>query len=70
MIRVEFRHWKANSGYTHSETYDHIEENITAEEYVECLENPSDCFSVGQDAINVEMYDEDDNLLSEYFWEK
>ena len=71
MNRVDFRYWKEGSGYSHSETIDHIPEGIGAEEYINRLienDNVVDpgCF----DAINVELYDEDDNLVSEYFWER
>lgn len=69
MIRVEFRYWKKDSGYSHNETVDNIDYTITAQEYVKNLED-ADLYIAEHDAINVEIYDEDDNLLSEYFWEK
>lgn len=69
MIRVEFRYWKNGSGYSHNETIENIDYTITAQEYVKNLED-ADLYIAEHDAINVEIYDEDDNLLSEYFWEK
>lgn len=69
MARVEFRFWTAGSGYSHSETVDHIDEDISAEEYVSRLEDAG-AYLGDYDAINVELYGEDDNLVSEYFWEK
>lgn len=69
MTRVEFRYWKANSGYSHNETIDNIETTMTAEEYVKNLDDAG-LYIADHDAINVEMYDENDNLISEYFWEK
>lgn len=69
MIRVEFRYWKNGSGYIHNETIENIDYTMTAQEYVKNLED-ADMYIADHDAINVEMYDDDDNLLSEYFWEK
>jgi len=70
IMRVEFRYWTEGSGYSHSETVDVIDDHITAEEYIGLLDDKDACFSTGADAINVEMYDGGDNLVSEYFWEK
>lgn len=66
MFRVELNHWNG-SGYSHSETFDNIEENITAEEYVKKLDSP---LVPVADAINVEIYNEDNELVSEYWVEK
>lgn len=70
MNRVDFRYWKEGSGYSHSETIDHIEEDISAEEYINSLIEETGSDLGDYDGINVELYDEDDNLVSEYFWEK
>lgn len=69
MYRIELHHWINNQGYTHSETFDHSETLITAENYAKSLDddltpdNPDE-------AINVEVYNEDDELLSEYWLQK
>lgn len=69
MTRVEFRFWTQANGYSHNETVDNIDEVISAEEYIGRLEDAGACLG-DYDGINVELYDEDDNLVSEYFWEK
>ena len=68
-MRIEFRYWKENSGYSHNETVGYTDENITAEEYVNALEDAG-LYQGDYDAINVELYDQDNNIVSEYFWEK
>lgn len=68
MYRVEFRYWKNGSGFSHNETVDNIDEEISAYEYVNALEDHG--ILNNYDGINVEIYDEDDNLLSEYFWQE
>ena len=73
MTRVELHYWSAEEGYFHSETVDNIEENISAEEYVKRLFDKGGGFDIPDYlenefyAINVEMYDENDRLVSEYF---
>lgn len=68
MIRVEFRYWTKENGYSHNETVDNIDDEITAQEYVNSLEDNG--ILNNYDGINVELYDEEDELISEYFWEK
>lgn len=65
--RVELHYWKNQQGYSHSETFDNFDDFTTAEEYAKSLdddltpENPDE-------AINVEIYDNDtDELVSEYW---
>ena len=68
MLRVELHYWKEGSGYSHSETFDEVPVGFTAEQYVnECDENLLDD---EYDAINVELYDNDNNLISEYWLSK
>lgn len=68
-MRIEFRYWKENSGYSHNETVGYTDGNMTAEEYVKSLEDAG-LYQGDYDAINVELYDQDNNLVSEYFWKK
>lgn len=63
MLRVDFHYWVEGSGYSHSETFDHIKEGMTAEEYVKACEGNVEFPS----NTNVELYDENDNLVSEFF---
>ena len=71
-IRVELHHWTENSGYNYSETFDNYEtENVAeneAELYVKALDESFDLKA--NEAINVELYNEDDELISEYWVEK
>lgn len=67
MFRVELRHWKAGSGYSHNETFDNIDKVITAREYWDGIDPEIEIKP--DEGINVEIYDEEDNLLSEWFVE-
>ena len=63
--RIELNHWVDGSGWSHSETYDHVDELCTAEEYIRSLD-PDYRLEAPEDGdIRVEIYDEDDNKLSE-----
>lgn len=69
--RVELRYWTDGSGYNYNETFENFEaDSITndeAEKYVEeCKGNGIDFLDgTDYDAVNVEIYDDDDNLISE-----
>lgn len=60
MYRVDLHHWTEGSGYSHSETFDNIEELVTAEEYFNSVD-------LEDFTGNIEIYDEDGNLVSEFF---
>lgn len=68
--RVELHHWRNQQGYSCSEVLDNLDEKCTAEEYVKDYDGdltPEDL----EDAINVEIYDNDtDELMSEYWLQK
>lgn len=79
MLRVELHYWHDGSGYSHSETFDEVPEGTTAEQYVTDYNtnqidgnnllnplNPDDYC----DAINVELYNKDNKLVSEFWLEK
>ena len=56
--RVELSHWKNGSGWSHSETFDHVPERCTAEEYIRSL----DCElqpPIGCDDTKVAIFDGD-----------
>lgn len=68
MFRVELRHWREGSGYTHGETFDNIEGFCTAEEYLNSLDTP---LTVGEgEGVNVEIYSDDDTMVSEFWLSK
>ena len=69
MKRVEFRYVTKDIGESRSETVSHIDNDMTAEEYVKSLKSAG-VYQADHDAINVELYDENDNLVSEYLWER
>lgn len=68
-LRVELRYWNKGSRYSHSETFDEVPEGYTAEQYVKEYDGNliDDC---DYDGVNVELYDKDNNLVSEYFISK
>ena len=68
-MRIEFRYWTENSGYSHNETVGYTKDDITAEQYAKSLEDAG-LYQGKYDAINVELYDDDNNIVSEYFWKK
>lgn len=69
MLRVELHYWKEGSGYSHSETFDEVLVGFTAEQYVN--EYDGNLLDDDEyDAINVELYDNDNNLISEYWLSK
>lgn len=69
--RVELRYWTDGSGYSYNETFDNFEADSIAENeaelYVEACKGNGIDFLDGTDydAVNVEIYDDDDNLISE-----
>lgn len=69
--RVEIAHWNANQGWTNTETFDNIEEYVTAEEYFnEAFGSANE--AAGNDegeAAEIRILDEDDNILSTYWVE-
>ena len=70
MFRVDFRFWKSGCGYSHSETVDRIVEGISAEDYITNRLENAESYLVNYDGINVELYNDNDELVEEYFWEK
>ena len=69
MYRVELKHWNESSGFYSSETFDNIEKLLTAEEYYKTYDGdltPED----PSEAVNIEIYDTDDELLSDYWLQK
>lgn len=73
MYRVEFHLWTSNNGYYCNTTFDNLEEYCSAEEYFKICESNTDGGLTPEDpdeAINIEIYDEDDNLLSEFWAQK
>lgn len=57
--------WVDGSGWSHSETFDHISEACTAEDYLRSLDCPLEP-TAGCDDIQVEIWDdEDDRCISE-----
>lgn len=73
MYRVELHLWNSNSGYYCSSTFENLEEYCSAEEYFKTCESYMDDGLTPEDpdeAINIEIYDEDNNLLSEYWVQK
>ncbi|MBR3468635.1 MAG: hypothetical protein IKH28_02965 [Lachnospiraceae bacterium] len=72
-IRVELHHWKEFSGYSHSETFDirfageFVNLAESAKEYYKNFDGDLlDGLEPGE-GINIEMYDDNNNLVSEYF---
>lgn len=65
-LRVELHYWKEGSGYSHSEMFDEVPVGFTAEQYVKEYDGNimDDC---EYDAVNVELYDKDNKLISEYW---
>ena len=66
MFRIELNHWKNGEGFNFSETFDNIEEYLTAEEYINSYDGdltPED----PNEAIQLEVYSENNVLLS-IFW--
>lgn len=69
MFRVELNHYFEGEGFKFSETFDNIENSCSAEEYVKNYdgylipENPDE-------AIRLEIYDEENNLLSSFWLQK
>lgn len=61
--RVELWHWVDGSGYTHNETFENTQEDFTAAEWIEGLDEP---FEIDEgEGIEVRIYDnETDELLS------
>jgi len=73
MYRIEFHLWNSNSGYYCSSTFENLEEYCSAEEYFKACESDMYGSLIPEDpdeAINIEIYDEDNNLLSEYWVQK
>lgn len=70
MLRVEFKHWKSCEGYSHSEIMEYVD-NMTAEEYWRAYQdNADEPYSPNYPyGVNVELYDDDNNKVSEYFVE-
>lgn len=69
MFRVELNHYFEGEGFKFSETFDNIENLCSAEEYAKDYdgnlipENPDE-------AIRLEIYDEENNLLSSFWLQK
>ena len=61
---VVYQHWVAGSGYSHSETVEWLEEEMSAEEY---YNNLSDQDIIVEDGVNIQILDEKSNVISEYF---
>lgn len=61
---VNLNYWVNGSGWSHGETFDHISEACTAEDYIRSLDCPLEP-PVGCDDILVEIYDEDGKCISE-----
>lgn len=75
-IRVDLHHWKEDSGFSHSETFDSRYagefKNLaeSAKEYFEDFDGDLlDDLEPGE-GINIEMYNDNDDLVSEYFISK
>jgi hypothetical protein len=69
-LRVELHYWTEGSGYSHSETFDEVPEGFTAEQYVDEYNGDLIDEDRDYDAINVELYDKNNKLVSEYWLEK
>lgn len=67
--RVELHYWNNQNGYTHSETIDNIDVCCTAEEYAKSLDNDLTPKNPNE-AINIEIFDINDELLSEFWCQK
>lgn len=67
--RVEAHYWRNQSGYSHSETIDNLSNQMTAEEYVKALDYDL-TLEDPEEAVNVEIYSEDDALVSEHWCQK
>ena len=69
MFRVELNHYFEGEGFKFSETFDNIENLCSAEEYAKNYdgdlipENPDE-------AIRLEIYDEENNLISSFWLQK
>jgi hypothetical protein len=62
---VNLNHWVNDSGWSHGETFDHISEACTAEDYIRSLDFPLKP-PVGCDDTRVEIWDdEEDKCISE-----
>lgn len=60
---VILNHWQDGSGWSHSETFDRIDEACTAEEYLRSLDEQLKP-PVGCDNFRCEVYDEDGHCIS------
>ena len=69
MYRVELFHWVNGSGFSCNETFDHLDEYCTAEEYVKSLDTSAEEL-IRDDATKVAIFDKDDNELSSYWINK
>lgn len=65
--RVVVKFWKANSGWTHDEDWETLDDYMDAETYTKNFDGVEGFFSDGEDAVQFEIRDEDNNTVSE-FW--
>ena len=65
--RVVVNYWKANSGWTHEEDLETLDEYMDAETYAKSLDHLEYFFNDGEDAIQFDIIDEDGNKVSD-FW--
>lgn len=70
--RVVANYWKANSGWTHEEEVDTLFYRMSAEMYVNSLddEDLAAYFSTGADAVQFDILDGDGNKISDYWVDK
>ena len=69
LYRVVANYWKANEGWTHEEEVDQFPYRISAEVYVNSLDDDTleGYFSGGHDAVQFDVLDDDGNKTSDYW---
>lgn len=69
---VVANYWKADNGWTHEEEVDRLNDYMTAEMYVNGLDDDtlSNYFNHGHDAVQFDIIDEDGNKVSDYWVDK
>ena len=66
---VVANYWKADNGWTHEEEVDRLNVYVSAEMYVNSLDDDTlaNYFNQGHDAVQFDILDEDGNKVSDYW---
>lgn len=69
---VVANYWKADNGWTHEEEVDRLNVYVSAEMYVNGLDDDTlvNYFNHGHDAVQFDILDEDGNKVSDYWVDK